>query len=106
MNEMREAAFSARSLYLLCVRSKTMAMSLMRSAEERGDRAQAERLDTEVVELAGEAQRWYQRWERAGGFKLAPIKAHLPMRRVTLDSPGTFDLSNVIRFPTERVRYA
>ncbi len=102
MCEMQEAAFSYRSLYLLCTRSQDMAYTLMRSAEDMGDRSRAQRLDAEVCELAAEARRWYDKWEKAGGYRLAPITGHLPLRQVTLDSPGTFDMTNVIMFPTPK----
>ena len=104
MNAMQEAAFSYRSLYLLCVRSQDMAMTLMRSAEFMGDLTRAHRLKSEVCELADEARRWYRKWETAGGFILAPISRHLPVHRVTLDSPGTLDMTNVIMFPTMKER--
>ena len=99
MCEMREAAFSYRSLYLLCARSRDMAYTLMRSAEDMGDRSRAQRLDEEMCELSSEARRWYAKWQKAGGSHLAPIMTNLPLRQVTLDSPGTFDMSNVIMFP-------
>ena len=106
MCEMQEAAFSYRSLYLLCVRSEDMARALARSAEDMGDRSRAQRLDAETYELAAEAQRWYIKWEGAGGYRLAPIKAHLPLHRVTLASPGTFDMTNIIIFPTREDSHA
>lgn len=102
MNEMREAAFTYRSLYLLCVRSQEMAMHLQMSALDQGDDTRADILGCEVLELAAESQRWYFRWEQAGGHYYAPIKQLLPMRRTTLDSPGEFDMSNVIMFPVPK----
>ncbi len=104
MCEMQEAAFSYRSLYLLCTRSQDMALTLMRSAEDMGDMTRARRLADEVCELGVEARRWYGKWETAGGFILAPISRHLPVHRVTLDSPGTLDMTNVIMFPTMKER--
>ncbi len=101
MCAMREAAFSYRSLYLLCRRSQDMAYTLMRSAEDMGDTSRAQRLDAEVCELAAESRRWYAKWEGSGGYRYAPIKTHLPLRQVTLDTPGELDMSNVIMFPTE-----
>ncbi len=100
MCAMSEAAFSYRSLYLLCARSQDMAYTLMRNAEDMGDRSRAQRLDEEVYELAAEVKRWYHKWERADGHRNAPLSCHLPLRQVTLDMPGTFDMSNVIMFPT------
>ena len=102
MHEMREAAFSYRSLYLLCVRSQEMAMHLQMSALDQGDELRADTLGCEGLELAAEAQRWFIKWTRAGGEYHAPIKALLPLRRTDLASPGTFDMSNVIMFPTSK----
>ena len=102
MCAMSEAAFSYRSLYLLCARSQDMACALARSAENMGDRSQAQRLDSEGLELSREANRWYDKWQEAGGYYSAPITCNLPLRPTTLDMPGTFDMSNVIMFPTER----
>ena len=107
MCAMSEAAFRYRSLYLLCTRSEDMARTLMLNAEDMGDRSQARRLADEVCELTIEANRWRIKWQEAGGYRLAPIVANLPLRQITLDMPGTFDMSNVIMFPTqERSDYA
>ncbi len=102
MHEMREAAFTYRSLYLLCVRSIEMAMCLQASAGNRGDQLRAHALGCEVLELDGEAERWFVKWKQAGGHHHAPISAKLPLRRTDLTSPGVFDMSNVVMFPTPK----